>query len=272
MGKFDGVLLISDYDDTLFSYKLEVSEANRAAIEYFIAGGGRFSVATGRAHNTFLPQIAKERIPLSAPCVLSNGSAIFDFQADKMLCQTFLCPGTRERAAELVKLVPELGFEAYHGEDIYVHNPNLVTEKHLQRVNVPYRLSAIADMPEPWTKLILQQDHPVLERARQELLSRWGDDYEAIFSNLYLLEVTEKGSNKGEMALKVAEMLHIGRDHLYCVGDNQNDLPMLKAAAVGFAPENCAPEVRAWPGVRMVRHCDDDAVANVVEILDGIYA
>ena len=49
MGKFDGVLLVSDYDDTLYNHKLEVSEENRAAIESFIAQGGTFTVATGRA-------------------------------------------------------------------------------------------------------------------------------------------------------------------------------------------------------------------------------
>ena len=49
MGKFDGVLFFSDYDDTLYNYRLAVSPENRAAIRYFQENGGRFSVATGRA-------------------------------------------------------------------------------------------------------------------------------------------------------------------------------------------------------------------------------
>ena len=49
MGKFDGVLLASDFDDTLYDKHLQVPQRNRLALEYFMAQGGRFAVATGRA-------------------------------------------------------------------------------------------------------------------------------------------------------------------------------------------------------------------------------
>ena len=58
MGKFDGVLIISDYDNTI-SYTEgalrsgrslpPVSPENRQAMAYFMAEGGTFCVATGRA-------------------------------------------------------------------------------------------------------------------------------------------------------------------------------------------------------------------------------
>jgi len=56
MGKFDGVLLASDFDNTLLNTETarrtgaevpEVSRRNREALEYFMAGGGRFAIATG---------------------------------------------------------------------------------------------------------------------------------------------------------------------------------------------------------------------------------
>ena len=46
MGKFDGVLLVSDFDDTLYGTDLTVSRENVEAIAYFTAEGGRFTVAT----------------------------------------------------------------------------------------------------------------------------------------------------------------------------------------------------------------------------------
>ena len=55
MGKFDGVLLASDFDDTLYGLDRQVCPRNRKALNYFIAQGGRFTVATGRAHTTFAP-------------------------------------------------------------------------------------------------------------------------------------------------------------------------------------------------------------------------
>ena len=269
MGKFDGVLLVSDYDDTLYNHRLEVSPRNHAAVDHFIREGGWFTVATGRAYETFLPQIGRERLNLNAPVVLSNGSAIYDFQKDAFLYRSFLPGQAALHIQQVLTLFPELGFESYHDGNVYVYHPNEVVERHLARVNVPYTVCGrVADMPMPWTKLILEQDHPMLADIQKLILDRWGDQYEAIFSNRYLLEVTAKGNTKGALVQKVADLL--GARAIYCIGDNQNDIPMLAVSAIPFAPANCADEVREW-GARIVSHCDDDAVAEVVDILDKLY-
>lgn len=86
MRKFNGLLLVSDFDNTLV-YTEEalqkcvdmppVSDENRAAIEYFMANGGIFSVATGRAKPAF--ETVVDGIPMNGPTVLFNGAAIYDF-------------------------------------------------------------------------------------------------------------------------------------------------------------------------------------------------
>lgn len=62
MGIFDGVLLASDFDNTLIYTEEalrsgapvpELSEGNRTALERFMAQGGRFTVSTGRALAAF---------------------------------------------------------------------------------------------------------------------------------------------------------------------------------------------------------------------------
>ena len=270
MGKFDGVLFYSDYDDTLYNMHLTVSPGNQAAVRYFMAEGGRFSIATGRAHRTFTPQIQAEGLAFNAPVVLSNGAAIYDYQADAYLVRTRLADETAERMAQVCAAFPDLAFEAYHGEDIYIHNPNQVTMIHLARVGVPHTECPIADMPAPWGKVIFEQEHDLLERVQQYILTRWADSYEIIFSNRYLLEMTHKNSNKGTMVARIRDVLGIAPEHVYCIGDNLNDLPMLARSAIPFAPGNCADEVRAW-GARVLCHCDEDAVAQAIEILDGIY-
>lgn len=156
MGKFDGVLLASDFDDTLCDNATNaIPERNFAALEHFIAEGGRFLVATGRAHRTFAPWAPK--VPMNAPAVLSNGSAIFDFAQNRMLHQTFLRPQVVENCLELAWKFRDLGFEAYYGEDIYVHNPNFVTAAHMKKVGADYDRCPISKMPTPWTKVIFQQ-------------------------------------------------------------------------------------------------------------------
>ena len=79
MGRFDGVLLASDFDNTLI-YTEEalrsgvpvppLSDENREALEWFMAEGGRFAIATGRALAAFMKyaalsaQISRRRLAL----------------------------------------------------------------------------------------------------------------------------------------------------------------------------------------------------------------
>lgn len=270
VGKFDGVLLASDFDGTLCDGATDVVPARSvAAIRRFMAEGGRFLVATGRAHRTFAPRAPE--VPMNAPAVLSNGSAVYDFAAGEMLMQTFLRPQAAEDLAQLCRVFPELGFEAYFGEDIFVHNPNFVTEAHMRKVGAGYTACPIGEMPQPWTKVILQQSPEYLRRVQDYVLDHWGMYYECIFSSATLLEFTDKGSTKGQAVLWVARRLGIDPAHVYCTGDNPNDLPMLRCSAIPFVPANAAPEVLRCPGARLVGPCAGGAVADVIEALDERY-
>ena len=268
LGRFDGVLLVSDFDDTLYDPQLRIPPRNLQALDCFLRGGGRFTVATGRAHTTFAPYAGLA--PINAPVILSNGSALYDFQAGRMLYQTFLSPQAPDDLGALTQALPELGFEAYHGEDIYVFRPNWVTWMHMKKVGSHCTVCAIEEMPTPWTKVIVQQEHDQLLRARAWLEEHCPGRYEAIFSNPYYLEVTEKGSTKGGMVLRLAGMLGVDREHIYCVGDNQNDIPMLAQSAIPFAPANCAPEVKQW-GARILCPCDQGVIGDILPILEERY-
>lgn len=269
MGKFDGVLLVSDFDDTLYDTQGRVCPRNLRALDAFKAQGGRFTVATGRAHRTFAPYV--HLAPINAPAVLSNGSALYDFQTQQMVLQTFLPHCAAEDFAAICAAFPQLGFEAYHGEEIYAFRPNHVTDAHMEKVHTTYTaVERIADIPLPWTKAILQQDNDLLRPVQSWVLEHFGTRYEAIFSNQVYLEITAKGSSKGGMVLQLAQRLGIAPEHIYCVGDNQNDIPMLAVSAIPFAPANCAQSVKDF-GARVLCHCDQGVMGDIVEILDDIY-
>ena len=57
-----------------------------------------------------------------------------------------------------------------------------------------------------------------------------GETYETRFQRL--LELTRKGSSKGGMVQYLARRLGIDAQHIYCVGDNQNDIPMMALSAI----------------------------------------
>ncbi len=268
MGKFDGLLLASDFDDTLYDFSLRVPERNLKAIRYFTGQGGYFTVATGRAHRTFAP--FAHLVPMNAPAVLSNGAAIYDFQTDRMLERSQLPDRASADFAALMEEFPSLSLEAYHGEDIYVCHPNEITLAHLKKVNCGYTQCEVAEMPTPWVKALFHQEREVLLAVQARLLGRCGGAYEAIFSNPRYLELTAKGSSKGGGVARVAQLLNVAPERIYCVGDNQNDIPMLERSAIPFAPENCAREVRDW-GAKILCHCNDGVIGDIVELLDRLY-
>ena len=268
MGKFDGVLFVSDFDDTLYGEDMRITRENREALAYFTGNGGVFTVATGRARPNFAPHAGS--VSINAPVILSNGSALFDFRTGEMVYETFLPDRVRADMEEVARAVPEIGFEAYCHDVVYTYQPNDVTRHHLTRAGLPGHETPIGEMPLPWSKAILQQRNELLREAQRYMLDRWSQHYEVIFSNQVLLELTRKGSSKGGMVELLARRLGIQPQHVYCIGDNQNDIPMLAVSAIPFAPANCAPEVKAW-GARILGSCEESCVAQAIGILDRIY-
>ena len=280
MGRFDGVLLASDFDNTLI-YTEEalirgepvppLPERNRQALEHFMAEGGRFAVSTGRALAAFVKYA--DQVPMNAPGVVCNGAAIYDFEKGEYLVTALLDERARERGQAVLDRFPEAAVEAYHIDNvIHAVHPNEITRhhEHLTKVGVT-EAPSLLDVPLPLGKLLFEADHETLLEIRDFLADRgWSGDYELIFSGRSLLEMTAKGANKGGMVRCLAELLDIPRERVYCVGDEANDLPMLQWAAEGFAPANCIPAVRD-SGATLVSHALDGALADVVELLERKY-
>lgn len=280
MGKFTGVLLASDFDNTLI-YTEEalragtpvppLPERNREALSYFMAQGGRFAVSTGRALAAFMKYA--ELVPMNAPGIVCNGAALYDFAAGAYLETALLNETALERGQAILDRFPAAAVEAYHiGNVIHAVHPNEYTRRHehLTRVAVT-EAPSLLDVPLPLGKLLFEADHETLEDAAALLRERgWDQDYELIFSGRTLLEMTVKGATKGGMIRRLAARLGISMDHVYCVGDEANDISMLTAAREGFAPANCISSVREC-GATLVRDAREGALADVVEILDRRY-
>lgn len=269
MGKFDGALLVTDYDETLYSRISAISPEDRAAVTYFVEEGGLFSVSTGRSLENFAIQMQRESLPINAPVILANGANIYDFGRGEMLHATEIAPEILPAMTALFERFPSLGMEVYCRGEVYVHNPNRITRQHLEKAGLVGIETALAQLPLPWTKAILQQeDHGFLLEVQAYLQEELSQLTEAIFSNPFLLEVTAKGSHKGSAVLWLAAYLGVARQRVYCVGNGQNDLPMLAVAARAFAPANCAPCVKAQKGVTLLRPCGEHCIAQLVEWLD----
>jgi HAD hydrolase, family IIB len=278
MGKFTGLLLASDYDNTL-TYTEEalrlcrpmppVSKANQAAIRYFMAEGGIFSVATGRAKPAF--EAVADGVPMNGPTVLFNGAAIYDFSTGKYLCEAFLPETARAHIAQTIRELPFAAVELYHdNNDIHALQPNDVTRRHLHVTHSPTVIvDSMEQVPSPISKALFSTE-PAHQAALLDYLrgQGWYGDYEIVASSESLVELTARGANKGGMVRRLAALLHIPQANVACVGDHANDISMLTWAGMAFAPANALPEVRALPCVRTLPDCREDAIAALIAVLD----
>ena len=278
MGKFTGLLLASDYDNTL-TYTEEalrlcrpmppVSKTNQAAIRYFMAEGGIFSVATGRAKPAF--EAVADGVPMNGPTVLFNGAAIYDFSTGKYLCEAFLPETARAHIAQTIRELPFAAVELYHdNNDIHALQPNDVTRRHLHVTHSPTVIvDSMEQVPSPISKALFSTE-PAHQAALLDYLrgQGWYGDYEIVASSESLVVLSARGANKGGMVSRLAALLHIPQANVACVGDHANDISMLTWAGMAFAPANALPEVRALPCVRTLPDCREDAIAALIAVLD----
>ena len=276
MGKFDGILFLSDFDNTILytadalkngGAAPEMPQRNLDAIHYFMKEGGRFGVATGRAMAAFRQYDAV--VPTNAPAVVYNGGGVYDYKRGKYVDTLFLGESARPHIVAVMEANPAVSLEMFHADDLLqVYNESKWNAKHTQLTGMGYEV--VSDLSPksvemPLSKALFLGEEEDLKKAAAFIDAQpWRDQYELIFSSTYLLELTAKGATKGNMCRRLMERL--GCRMLVCAGDHLNDLSMLIAADRAFCPSNAVPEVKKY--ATEVGHCSDGAIADMIERLE----
>jgi hydroxymethylpyrimidine pyrophosphatase-like HAD family hydrolase len=63
----------------------------------------------------------------------------------------------------------------------------------------------------------------------------------------------------------VSDLLHIDLKDVIAVGDNQNDVPMIKATGLGVAVSNAVDELKEAADYITKNDCDHGAIKEVIE-------
>lgn len=279
MGKFSGMLLVSDYDNT-FQYTEAALTAggagavpalppqNLRAVSRWIAGGGLFAIATGRTLGAFRKQA--EQIPINAPVIVDNGGGIYDLSAKRYVLRKLLPEDALNDLISVETAFPGTSMELYLCDDrIHALHPTERNVRHARLTGMDFLAIPALNtetIPVPLAKALFIAEMPQLVRLRAFMAGQgWEERYELIFSSDHLMELTAKGADKGAMARELKALT--GSRTMICIGDQANDLPMLQAADRAFAPANSIEAVLT-SGAAVVCHCLDGAVAEVVDLLE----
>ncbi len=263
MGKFDGKLLVSDVDATLFSSNHQVSEANAQAIEYFKAEGGMFSVASGRMRDAVGNYLAE--FGINAPAIIHNGAKVYDFENNLTLFEKNIEQERKSAIRKVLETQPQFGLEIYSDEHIYILNECFETERLREK-----DYAVTWHMPEevwdkPWSKALIIGYEKDLDEFEPIYRSEYDTGY-VVRSGKYYLDMVANGVSKGNGVKFLAEHLGVSRENIYTVGDNMNDFEMIQYAEHGFAVANAVDALKQVAEA-VVPSNDESAIAYIINNL-----
>lgn len=253
MGKFDGILMLSDLDDTFRGKEGTVEEHSRL-IRYFTDNGGKFGFATGRIADYMPKQSFFDLV--NAPCCLFNGGLIYDYAKKHTIAYTPVDFTVKDflDAVDLKALKCQKMLASCNTED-----PTQMVEQDCMEPEV---LSCRS------IKLVF-----VFENGEDADAFADAVRHLPLLKNSYIskswvvgVEVTSKNATKGHAFKAIKE--YLGGIHTTVgVGNYFNDIPLLQYADIGIAVAN-APQVVKDAADIIVPACNDFGFREVIRILE----
>lgn len=263
-GRFEGYLLVSDFDGTLIDHQLNVSEANFRAVQSFIAQGGRFLGATGRTELNVRPFV--QGLPLSSPWILYNGAAVYDWE---MKAFVYKMPLDRTLNEAFVRKVmarfTDINIQVFTGGPYSQVNPTARPDAQAVLENQHFENRAVEDVTSDWLKVLFYSETPDELAAIEAMLAfdpLAGKVHKTHSANRYF-ELTAPGVNKGSALRWLKNALTPAPQCVVAIGDYFNDIEMLREADIPAAPESALSEVKQCARIITASHTHS-AVADLI--------
>lgn len=270
-------LIAIDFDGTLLSPKGVLTPRTREALHAVVATGCKVCFATGRNFTESHAIIAAAG--LSGIGVFVGGAMTMTVPSGNVIHRMAMRPElARQVSAALEQMGhPVLAMQDHSAEGIdYLVSHDIPLTKCSQDWMdcVSARVLRIKDLgaaPHDHTLRVgAVADTPAALVARDALQKLFGDrivtQVIAVNAGLTVLEVFDPAVNKWAAISRLAAEQGIGPGQIIAVGDEVNDLPMVRNAGLGVAMGNAVPELMAV-AARVIAPNSDDGLAQFIEEL-----
>ncbi len=274
-----------DIDGTLLNSKSELSERNKKVLKE-ASDNGIYIVLTSGRMTTVIQNFCKE-IGADKFLISDNGASIFDLQANETIYKRFI---PKDVVLEILDLCVEnnIYYMIYTDKELIVkdlkhmalffykqnYNPNARIATHLAGREY------IEKLEDNFTKIMIcDEDRAIYNSIINKLGKIQTIDVTSIphISTKKLFFGTEektiaysyadiaaKDTNKWTAIEFLIERLGIKREEVIAIGDNINDISMIKNAGLGVAMGNGSPVTREVANL-IAPSNDDDGVASIIE-------
>lgn len=275
-------LLALDLDGTLAWRGDEVLPDTRAALHRAADAGVHVVVATGRRYRTTRRVI--DALGLRVPAVSLGGALVKDAEARTLHRVPFASPELRA----VVGLLREEGLAPVGQRDSGEGGADFVVDGAPVWNGWTARYVEANQAHMLWSRDLLEEEREDvlvvgafgeradLERVERRVRERLGDACTTVVTPLparsssgggCYLEVAEAAACKWQGLVRLAAHLGVAPEATCAVGDERNDLSMIRGAGLGVAMGNASPEVKSAADRVTGRHDEDGLVAVVEHIL-----
>lgn len=251
-------LVALDMDGTLFNHQSQISDTDQQTIREATAKGIEVVISTGRPY-IGLPATLLSELGIRY-AITSNGAAIYRLPDKECIYECCMTP-------ELIcPIIDELQKKDIH-MDAFINGNGY--SRHACKEKI-----ALLDMPESIRQYIrdtrtftddladyIRQHQLQVQKMtlnfyplpdgsfahREEVKAILSSHPEITFlsGGYYNLEFTKKGTSKGAGLVFLCDHLNLSLEQTMAVGDTQNDINILKTAAIGVAMGNAREDVKA---------------------------
>ena len=242
MQKINYGLIISDFDGTLVSEDGTICPKNKQAIAKYRENGGQFAISTGRLPNGILPRA--NELGLKGVVSCCQGAVIVDIETKEVIFQDFI---KHETALKICKAIEKLDihmhmycvweFYCNKDDDALVYYQNITGTKAKLVVDRPIS-QLLQEKKLDVCKFIMMVPPEDAEEIIQTLEQENFEDCVVTKSAPYLVEVVNGRCSKGTAVKFLSQYYQVPIEKTVSIGDQWNDIPMVKAAGLGIAVQN----------------------------------
>jgi len=237
--------LLMDLDGTSIPF---LGDRANHRVQEAVARAHRYvsvSIVTGRLLSQVLPVM--EQLAITGPCVLNNGSQIYDPNTQCIIKELFLPSNSVEEIYQIIKnIVGE--FVVYDGVAVYP------AEKWSE-------LSRVMSFYIPDTKSSIVEEIAMKMRAFSDVTTNKMNGKNITDESI---EVVHGNATKQYGVYEIAKMLGISTHEIIGIGDGYNDFAMLMACGLKIAMGNAVPELKNIADF-IAPPIEEDGVATVIE-------
>lgn len=284
-------MIALDIDGTLITSSQILTPRTKKALNDAMNAGIYVTLATGRFYRSTL-RLAKT-LPVNAPIITNDGALIRNISDGKTI---FYKPLPMDISLEILDLASEYDSlriqvflkddKIFIGNNYYLHQLGRFFKfsKVFRSLNLKgcyYYLKDFVFLPvqnsgnvesakemmnEPPVKLVITGESDELQHLSDKLIKEYGNEIFLTSALRNCIDILDGSVSKAKGLEVLAENLNIKREQIIAVGDNINDIPMLKYAgfsvAMGNAPDTVKKKADFVTGTN-----NEDGIAMFVEKL-----